>query len=73
MIGGGLFTRDFLIEGIAGTPQWTALDDASGAGMRRTAEALFKTLVAIKTPSEAVTEKDLIYPLLKSIAWGDLV
>jgi hypothetical protein len=59
LIEGGLFTRDFLIEGITSTQQWLALDEAELARIRATADALFSKLTAIKNPSEAVTEKDL--------------
>lgn len=34
MLKGGLFTRDFLIEGVRGTAVWQRLDDASLAGLR---------------------------------------
>ena len=73
MIEGGLFTRDFLIEGITSTQQWLALDEAEIARIRTTARALFSKLLTIKKPSEAVTEKDLIYPLLAgehAKSWG---
>ncbi|RNJ47897.1 Eco57I restriction-modification methylase domain-containing protein [Methylocystis hirsuta] len=73
MIDGGLFTRDFLIEGITATPQWTALDPQAVDRIRSDAVSLFSNLTAIKNPTEAVTEKDLIYPLLAAIGWGDRV
>ena len=73
MIDGGLFTRNFLMEGIAATLQWAALNDSRAANMRSAVEALFASLAALKNPGEAVTEKDLVYPVLKAIGWGDLV
>lgn len=73
LIDGGLFTRDFLIEGIASTLQWTALDSNAMDHFRSDAIVLFSKLTAIKNPTEAVTEKDLIYPLLAAIGWGDRV
>jgi hypothetical protein len=73
LIEGGFFTRDFLIEGITSTQQSLALDEVELARIRATADALFSKLTAIKSPSEAVTEKDLIYPLLSAVGWGDRV
>ena len=35
--------------------------------------ALFGALASLKGPNEAVTEKNLIYPILSAIGWGDLV
>jgi len=73
LIDGGLFTRDFLIEGITATPQWTALDPQAIDSIRSDAVSLYSKLTALKNPSEAVTEKDLIYPLLAAIGWADHV
>ncbi len=73
MITGGLFTRDFLTEGILSTPRWQALDENDVAAFRDGAAALFAKLGQIRNPSEPVTEKDLIYPLLTAIGWGDRV
>jgi hypothetical protein len=73
LIDGGLFTRDFLIEGITATPQWTALDPQAIDRIRSDAVSLFSKLTALKNPSEAVTEKDLIYPLIAAIGWADHV
>ena len=61
MINGGLFTLDFLIEGIRET-------EPGPRSLRRRrryvrASALFQRF-HVKAPTEAVTEKDLIYPLL---------
>ena len=73
MITGGLFTRDFLTEGILSTSRWQALDKNNVAAIRDKAAALFAKLAQIRNPSEPVTEKDLIYPLLAAIGWGDRV
>ena len=73
MITGGLFTRDFLTEGILSTPQWQALEENDVAAIRDKAAALFAKLTEVRNPSEPVTEKDLIYPLLSAIGWGDRV
>ena len=34
MFEGGLFTRDWLVEGVTGTTAWSALDDATVATLR---------------------------------------
>jgi hypothetical protein len=73
LINGGLFTLDFLIEGIRDTDLWRALTERRVEDLRTQALALFKRLATLKAPTEAVTEKDLIYPLLSVIGWGDLV
>ncbi|TRL35703.1 restriction endonuclease, partial [Methylosinus sporium] len=73
MINGGLFTHDFLIEGATETEAWSALSPAAIDALRAQALHLFQRLTAQKEPSEAVTEKDLIYPLLAMIGWNDLV
>ena len=73
MIDGGLFTRDFLLEGIRSTPRWEAIGADQFSKIRNKAVSLFTKLTAIRNPSEAVTEKDLIYPLLSAVGWGDRV
>ena len=73
LINGGLFTLDFLIEGIRDTDLWRALTERRVEDLRTQALALFERLGVLTAPTEAVTEKDLIYPLLSAIGWGDLV
>ena len=73
LIDGGLLTRNFLIEGISTTAQWSAIDSGAIAEIKARAGDLFTKLLTIKNPNEAVTEKDLIYPLLSAIGWDDLV
>ncbi|QCI67215.1 hypothetical protein [Phreatobacter stygius] len=73
MIQGGLFTRDFLEEGIKGQAAWQQIDDAELRRLKDMAVSLFAKITSTKSPNEAVTEKDLIYPLLSTIGWGDLV
>ncbi|MBY6244021.1 Eco57I restriction-modification methylase domain-containing protein [Methylosinus sp. Sm6] len=65
--------HDFLIEGATETEAWSALSPAAIDALRAQALHLFQRLTAQKEPSEAVTEKDLIYPLLAMIGWNDLV
>jgi hypothetical protein len=73
LINSGLFTLDFLIEGIRDTDLWRALTEQRVEDLRTQALALFERLGVLTAPTEAVTEKDLIYPLLSAIGWGDLV
>jgi hypothetical protein len=72
LLNGGLFTRDFLIEGIRETEAWAAIDDAEVAKVRTRLVALFAAIRKLKNPTEAETEKDLIWPLLEAIGWSDI-
>jgi hypothetical protein len=73
LIDGGLFTRDFLLEGIREQDAWKALDDGAVGRIREEAARLFRNLLKIRNPTEPVTEKDLIWLLLASIGWNDLI
>jgi hypothetical protein len=72
MIDGGLFTRDFLHEGILETAAWKALADADVAAFKAYATHMLAALAARDNPNEAETEKDLVYPLLAAIGWADI-
>ena len=72
MLNGSLFTRDFLLEGICGTDGWATLTDASIAGVRARLDALLTAFGKIKNPTEAETEKELIWPLLEALGWGEM-
>lgn len=72
MLNGGLFTRDFLTEGIRGTAAWAALEDAAVAGARQRIDELVAAFGRLNNPSEAETEKELIWPLLEAIGWADM-
>ena len=72
MLNGGLFTRDFLIEGVRDTAAWQSLDDASLGHLRGRLETLFASFGNIKNPNESETEKELIWPLLEAIGWVDM-
>jgi hypothetical protein len=73
VIQGSLFTRDFLEEGIKEQPEWDRLGEADLHGIPAVAIDLFGRIARTTRPSEAVTEKDLIYPLLEAIGWDQLV
>ena len=72
MLNGGLFTRDFLIEGICEQEAWTSLDDVAVAAIRARLITLFSAFGKLKNPTEAETEKELIWPLLEAIGWSDI-
>ena len=56
MFQGGLFTRDWLTDGIKETTAWAALDDATVAAARADLESLFGDLLKRRNPNEAETE-----------------
>ena len=70
---GHLFTEYFLTEGIRATPEWresVASADAFESfrnGLRERYEALSLTV----DPNEAVTEQELIRPVLDLLGWAD--
>jgi hypothetical protein len=72
LLNGGLFTRDFLIEGIRDAGAWAALDDTTVAAINTRTEALFASFAKLKNPTEAETEKELIWPLLEAVGWADV-
>jgi hypothetical protein len=72
LLSGGLLTRDFLIEGICGTDQWVALADDAVAKLHTQLHALLTAFGKLKNPTEAETEKELIWPLLEATGWSDM-
>lgn len=73
MLNGGLFTRDFLIEGIGTEVAWQRLDDAALDCLRRRIETFFGSFSKLRTPTEAETEKELIWPLLEALGWREML
>jgi hypothetical protein len=71
MIRGGLFTRDFLGEGIKETAAWAQVDAAAVATVRDGITARLADFVGRRTPSEQETEDDLIWPILGALGWQD--
>ena len=67
MLNGGLFTRDFLIEGIQGTAAWDDLDETLVADLKTRIEVLLPAFRKLKNQTEAETEKELIWPLLEAL------
>ena len=69
---GQLFTSYFLTEGIRTTPEWEAQMSPEadlGVQLRQVHEG-FRNY---NQPNEAVTEDDLIIPVLKILGWTDLL
>jgi predicted type IV restriction endonuclease len=71
MIDGGLFTRDFLHQGILETAASKALAEADVAAFKTSATQMLAALAARENPNEAETEDNLVYPLLEAIGWAD--
>jgi hypothetical protein len=66
---GSLFTRDFLLEGIADTEAWKAVPAESIRRFRDAAAAAFKDFPVAGKPNEAQTEDEIIIPVLKALGW----
>ena len=70
---GNLFTEYFLTDGIKVTPEWRTYVasgqrfEAFGDGVRQRHDALSRS----HDPNEAVTEQELIRPLLELLGWTD--
>jgi hypothetical protein len=68
---GQLFTEDFLREGIRQTRAWGTLDPAAVERFASRLRELFAAFPVGGTPNEAVTEHELIFPLLEALEWPD--
>ena len=70
---GQLFTHYFLIDGIRTTPEWQASVDAPQdfAAFRKGVAGLFDSFAGYSAPNEAVTEQDLIRPVLELLGWTE--
>lgn len=72
MIQGGLFTRDFLLEGVKAEPAWRALSTDTLESARSRLELLLAPLVRQRTPNEAETEAQLVFPVLEQVlGWAN--
>ena len=69
MIAGGLFTREFLLGGVAEESAWRALDPDRVATAWTEVSRRLSALARQRNPNEAETEQDLIYPVLEAIGW----
>ena len=70
---GQLFTHYFLTEGIKATPEWRASADRSEtfARFRNDLLHVFTGFSGFQNPNEAVTEQNLIRPILELLGWVD--
>ena len=70
---GQLFTHYFLTDGIRATPEWqaSAADPESFAAFRESVLQRYEALARSADPNEAVTEQDLIRPVLELLGWAD--
>ena len=70
---GQLFTHYFLTDGIRTTPKWKAsvADAQEFAAFRKGISGLFDSFSGYNEPNEAVTEQELIRPVLELLGWTD--
>ena len=67
---GSLFTRDYLNEAIQDEADYAAVDvDA----IRETLHEIYNNFPTGRTPSEAQTEDDLIWPILAVLGWDQVL
>ena len=69
---GQLFTQYFLTDGIEATPEWKASVENPSAfeSFKMAVTDLFRTFSASNEPNEAVTEQQLIIPILEALGWN---
>lgn len=72
MLQGGLFTRDWLMQGILESAQWRELADQSVDRAREQIGLLLSALNKRKSPNEAETEDKLVYPVLRVLGWDHI-
>ena len=70
---GNLFTNYFLNEGIKATAEWQASisDSTAFALFRDGVRQCYYALSGAEGPNEAVTEQELIRPVLELLGWAD--
>ena len=67
---GLLFTQYFLTDGVRTTPEWDETV-AKLANFRRDLGQAYERFSSLRQPNEAVTEQDLIRPVLGLLGWTD--
>ena len=67
---GQLFTRYYLTEGIKATTRWNS-SAANAEAFRDGVQRSYDALRAHRNPNEAVTEQELIRPVLELLGWTD--
>ncbi len=68
---GQLFTHYFLTTGIKATAEWRSVDAAVAAFRSAAAPAYAPVTAGRQPPNEAVTEQELIRPVLEALGWAD--
>lgn len=71
MLSGGLFTHDFLLEGIKDSDAWKALDDDNLKAFREKVASRIAAIRKLKNPNEPETEKEIIWPVLEALGWTE--
>src|SRR3989338_6329489 len=69
---GQLFTQDFLVSGIAQSPVWKSLSDASLDAFVKALRAVYQPFSASSRPNEATTEQEIIVKALGQLGWSEL-
>ena len=67
---GQLFTHYFLTDGIKATPEWSA-SAAAITDFRASVAEVYDRLKGYQQPNEAVTEQELVRPVLELLGWAD--
>lgn len=73
MITGGLFTQYYLLDGVRQTEAYQALDAGTVEAARVRLARQWRQLAVMPSPSEAETEDEFIYPVLRELGWEWLV
>jgi hypothetical protein len=68
---GQLFTQDFLMRGVQGTPPYQDLHDTAFVAFQSTLQGIFTGLDATSTINEAQTEQLVINKVLAALGWAD--
>jgi len=67
-IAGTLFTQDYLVEAIAKTPEYAAVDVVP---LRAALADLLARFPHSSFPNEATTEQDMVWPVLRLLGWHE--
>ena len=67
---GQLFTHHFLTDGITRTPEWESSEEAA-LDFQGGLMEIFEGFRGYRQPNEAVTEQELVRPVLELLGWAD--
>ena len=67
---GQLFTHHFLTDGITETPEWES-SEAAALDFQGGLMEIFESFRGYQQPNEAVTEQELVRPVLELLGWAD--